>query len=105
VQHRGAHCGNDARDLFGDIAVADQPDSAGADIADGLAQPRIGRPATVLAGGAVQRRQAAQCGQHQQHRALGHRRRISAGHVGDGDAALGGRLDVDGVDPGAELVH
>jgi hypothetical protein len=55
--------------------------------------------------GAVQRRQAAQGGQHQQHGPLGHRRRVGAGHIGNGDTAFGGRVDVDGVDPGAEFVN
>ena len=96
---------DDARDPLGDVAVADQPDGAAADIADRLAQLRIGRPAAAFAGRAVQRRQATQGGQHQQDRSLGHRRRVGAGHIGHGDTALGGGVDVDGVDPGAELVH
>jgi hypothetical protein len=71
VQHGGAHRGDDARDVFGDVAVADQADSAGADIAHRFAQRRVGRPAPAFASGPIQRRQPTQGGQHQQYRAFG----------------------------------
>ena len=105
MQHRGTHRGDDARDLFRDVAVADQPNRARSDVADRLAELRVGRPAAAVASRLIQHREAAQGGQHQQHRSLGYRRRVGAGHVGNGDTAFGGGVDVDGIDPGAELVH
>ena len=106
VQHVGAHRRDDPLDPLGDVAVADQSrrcsrrcrgPSRRASASEG--QPR---PA---AGGAVQFGQPAQRGQHQQHRALGDRRRVGARHVGHGDTAAVAVVDVDGVDPGAQLVH
>ena len=105
VQDRGAHRGDDPAHALGDVAVSDQADGAAADLANRLAQLRIRRPAGSPAHRGVQRRQPAQRRQHQQHRALGHRGGVGAGHVGDRDPAIGGGRDVDRVHPGAELVH
>ncbi len=105
VQHVGTHRGNDVVDPFGDIAVADQAHRAAAEIADGFTQCRVRRPTAPLPGSAVQRRQLAQGGQHQQHGAFGHRWRIGAGHIGDRDTALRRGCDVDGVHTGTQLLH
>ena len=79
VQHVGAHRGDDRLDPLGDVAVTDQTDCAAADVADRLAEGRIGRPAATLARGEVEGRQPALCGEHQEHRALRDRRGVGAG--------------------------
>jgi len=52
------------RSALGEVAVADQPDGAGADIAHRLAEIRVRRPAEALTGRAIQNRQPPHCGQH-----------------------------------------
>ena len=106
VQHVGTHRATTiVSTRLRDVAVADQPDRAAADVAHRLAEGRIRRPAPALARRAVERRQPAQRGEHQQHGALGDRRGVGAGHVGHRDAEPRRGVDVDGVHPGAQLVH
>ncbi len=105
VQHLGAHGGHHRLHALRDVAVADQPDGAAADVAHRLAEARVGRPALALAGRPVQRGQPPQRGEHQQHGALGDRGRVRAGHVRHRDAQPRRGVDVDGVHPGAQLVH
>jgi hypothetical protein len=88
-----------------DVAIADQPDRAAADVAHRLAEARVGRPAPTVAGRPVQRGQPPQRGQHQQYGALRDRGRVRAGHVRHRDAQPRRGFDVDGVDPRAHLVH
>ena len=56
------------------------------------------------AGFAVDERQAAKYGQHEQHRVLGGGDGVTARQPGDGDAALGASVAVDPVGPGAEFL-
>ena len=50
VQHLGTHGRDDRLDALGDVAVADQPDRAAADVAHRLAEGGVGRPARCRRG-------------------------------------------------------
>ncbi|CAA6606073.1 hypothetical protein MTBLM1_70289 [Rhodospirillaceae bacterium LM-1] len=62
-------------------------------------------PATVFAQQAVRCSQPAQTRQHQSQGHFRNRRRVDARHVGNRDAALAGRLDIDGVKAGPDFLN
>ncbi len=83
---------------------ADQPDQPAAQLADPLLQAGTDRPPLPRPARAVQRRDIAQCRQHQQQRGFRDRRRVGAGHVAHRDAARPRRVEIDRVDPDADLL-